>query len=96
MAFDTVITAGRLTRLGITGDIATALTDLTLADAAELMLDDLVLLLGVAAAQSQGTISYTINGRSTSIGYDQAMRVVALLRSAKNANGPAIMGVMFP
>lgn len=96
MASTTVITAGRLARLGITGDLAAALTDLTLAAAAELMLDDLTILLAAAAETRQEVISYSINGRSTSFGYDQALKVVAMLKSVKNAGGPAIIGVMFP
>lgn len=96
MASTTVITAPRLARLGISGDIAQAMTGLTIAQAAELMLDDLVLLLGVAGEKQEGTISYTINGRSHTISYDQAMVLVRFLREAKNSGGPVVMGVIFP
>jgi hypothetical protein len=95
MPADTVIDAERLTRLGITGAIATLLAGKTVAQAAEILLDDLDILLATNGAKREGKVSYSIDGQSVTIDVHQAELLRSYLIRVKSTSGggPVTLGV---
>lgn len=96
MPASTVIDAPRLARLGITGAIATLLTGKTIAEAAEILLDDLDILLATNGSRREGKVSYTIDGQSVTIDVHQAEILRSYLirmKSTGGGHGPVVLGV---
>lgn len=95
MALDTVIDAARLTRLGITGAMATLLTGKTISQAADTFLEDLVILIGIHGTTRPATISYSVDGQAVNFSYSELERLVAFLRQSRTSGGPQSMPVRF-
>lgn len=87
MASSTVITAERLARLGISPTLSAILVGKTIAEACELYLEDLTIVIGSAGVTAGGVVTYTLEGQTVTTSMEEASRLRRFLIQMKNAGG---------
>jgi hypothetical protein len=97
MASSTIITADRVGRLGLSEAWGRALIGKTIAQACELYLEDLTIVIGAGAIDQRGMVSYTLEGQTVQTSMSEVTKVVAFLREQRrSSNGPMLLRVMLP
>ena len=87
MAASTIITAERMARLGISPALSALLVGKTIADACELYLEDLALVIGSAGVSAGGMVTYVLEGQSVTTSMEEVARLRRFLVQMKNAGG---------
>lgn len=91
MAASTVITTQHLDLAGITdASLRTALSGLTVAQAADLYLVAFQLKIAKAGTDRGGMVSYTLEGQSATTSMDDAAKLVAFLKQMMSAGGAGL------
>jgi hypothetical protein len=87
MASSTVITQPMLDVAGITGAVGVMLLGLTVAAAADALLDMVQLAIGVARLNGKGMVSYSLQGQSVTTSMADADALVLFLKRMKSTGG---------
>lgn len=94
MAAATIITAERLARLGISPALSAILVGKTIAEACELYLEDLAIVIGASGVDARGMVSYTLEGQAVTTSMDDVRKLQSFLQRQKTAGaGPVMLKV---
>lgn len=97
MASSTIITSERLARLGIGAALTALLTGKTIAEACDLYLEDLTIVIGAGGVDAKGMVSYTLEGQSKTTSMEDVRKLREFLIAQKSAGrGPVAMGLYLP